>query len=417
VIVETKSRPGARAGVLVGLGTAVAGLATVLACAESLAPVSQDPLLIDSAGVSIVVSRHPKSDDLRGWAIDPEPTLVLESRGDVVLHWIRGAVRRSDGTIVLVSESTSELLFFASDGAFVRRVGREGDGPGEFRGAFYLRRTTGDTLVVTDRSTGRISWFDGEGDFIRQQSPDRAGLAARLPGHHVLGLTRWIADDQYLTTTRERGLPAPGSRVRPEIGALLHEGAGAVRFLGPFPGREHFRPDDESMGRWAFFPNQTVIAFGTDPTRVYVANSEPFEIRVFREDGALAHVIRDSIPPQRVTSSDLDWERWELLDWARQSGDPEGLTRLADAMPLPDEKPAFESVVVDPFGYVWVKEYHGYSPEAADYRIYDPEGRRVGRVQLPGRFEIHEIGADYVLGVEWSLDYEETVKLFTLRRP
>lgn len=392
-------------------------LAALTACTPASEPAPSEAVVRDSAGVEIVVSRHAPDLDRVEWSIDGEPSLTLHSGDDAVLHWIRGAVRQADGTIVLVSESSDELLFFGSDGTFERRVGREGDGPGEFRGPFFLRRIAGDTLVVTDRTSGRISWFDAAGEFVRQEVPNRERLSDAIPDDHAPGLTRWLGDDLYLTTTLERGLPAPRSRVRPEVGAILHRGREPVSFLGPFPGREYFRIDEASMGRWAFFPNQTEVVFGTDPARVYVGNTDPFEIRVFRADGSLERIIRDSLAPEKISEDDIAWERWELLDWGEQSDNIDAFTLLADAMPIPDSKPAFETITIDPFGYLWLKEYHGYSPEAADYRIYDPAGLRVGRVQLPGRFVVHEIGADYVLGVEWSLAYEETVKLFPLRRP
>jgi hypothetical protein len=86
-------------------------------------------------------------------------------------------------------------------------------------------------------------------------------------------------------------------------------------------------------------------------------------------------------------------------------------------MPIPEARPAFEALLVDSEGCLWVKEYSGSSPDPVRYRVYSPDGRRLGALQLPGRLLVFDIGQDYLLGKYTDLNDVETVQLFELTRP
>ena len=99
----------------------------------------------------------------------------------------------ADGTL-LVSEGGGDahVKVFDASGRFLRRIGRAGEGPGEFRVAFLAVR--GDTLLVQDPQVARASTFRiSDGQFIGSRpttccywSPlgvDGAGRAV-LPANH-----------------------------------------------------------------------------------------------------------------------------------------------------------------------------------------------------------------------------------------
>jgi hypothetical protein len=66
-----------------------------------------------------------------------------------------GRIYVSDGTIKL----------FAADGRFIRTVGRDGAGPGEYRGTLISTRV--DQLLVQDPSLARLTVFDSSGTYVR----------------------------------------------------------------------------------------------------------------------------------------------------------------------------------------------------------------------------------------------------------
>lgn len=63
-----------------------------------------------------------------------------------------------DGSVIVAESRPSQLNVYGPDGMFVRSIGREGSGPGEFQAAFIAVR--GDTLIVQDPSNARLTLID-----------------------------------------------------------------------------------------------------------------------------------------------------------------------------------------------------------------------------------------------------------------
>jgi hypothetical protein len=68
--------------------------------------------------------------------------------------------RRSNGEWVLTDAHNPEFVkFFTSQGTWLRTLGRRGDGPGEFRQAWFLQMVPEDSLAVFDYGSGRLTVF------------------------------------------------------------------------------------------------------------------------------------------------------------------------------------------------------------------------------------------------------------------
>lgn len=87
------------------------------------------------------------------------------SDGVVELEFHRAISGRQlpDGRIVVSNGGSSELRWFAPDGAFLLAAGRAGQGPGEFRGPPSLFPWPGDSLAAYDPTLERLSLFSGGG--------------------------------------------------------------------------------------------------------------------------------------------------------------------------------------------------------------------------------------------------------------
>lgn len=85
-------------------------------------------------------------------------------------------------------------------------------------------------------------------------------------------------------------------------------------------------------------------------------------------------------------------------------------------MPLPEAFPAFEGVLADALGFLWVEDYRLPGEPSPAWTVFDPEGRVLGLVELPPALTVFEIGEDYVLGRvsdELGIEY---VRLWPLDR-
>ena len=98
---------------------------------------------------SLIRDAIPEHSALRrsGEGADTAATTMRDSSG--------GAIRLSDGRIVIANRMTHEIRYFDSTGTWIRSSGRKGQGPGEFSDPFYIQPLRGDTF--TWATSGRSS--------------------------------------------------------------------------------------------------------------------------------------------------------------------------------------------------------------------------------------------------------------------
>jgi hypothetical protein len=113
------------------------------------------------------------------------------------------AVRTSDGRYIVANVQANRLLLFDAHGQLVRSVGREGEGPGEFREIAALRLGAADTVHVFDNGNLR--------ETIYSPMLERLG-ERRLPHRIVRDQVFLLPDGQRLVNAQIRtperiGLP------------------------------------------------------------------------------------------------------------------------------------------------------------------------------------------------------------------
>ena len=136
----------------------------------------------DSAGIEIVENHAPEWGDSALWSVDPEPefviggTNVIESPDDPSqLIWrVQGVARLSNGNILVHSGGEEAVFLFEPTGALVTRIGRKGQGPGEFVRPQHIQVLPADTIAVWDYGFTRVNYFDPMGTFIGARRLDVA---------------------------------------------------------------------------------------------------------------------------------------------------------------------------------------------------------------------------------------------------
>ena len=73
----------------------------------------------------------------------------------------------SNGNIVVNDQKANQILMFDDQGKFIKKIGKKGQGPGEFGNPFCLSSTS-ETIIVGDNSNMRIQFYDLKGNFIRE---------------------------------------------------------------------------------------------------------------------------------------------------------------------------------------------------------------------------------------------------------
>lgn len=348
----------------------------------------------DSAGISIVESAEPAWGSENGWTVAAAPALDLGvAAGDPEFEFVTilGLARLPNGNVLVANRGTRELRFFSPTGEFVRAVGRDGEGPGEFRNFFGAYRYGSDSLIVWDYRLFRWTVFDTAGAFgriIRPAYPVMNPRALRpLENGALLLADTWIEDmsDHRVDHQRILRVSANGEHA---------DSLGAYRSREMFSSREGA---PVAMGR--IFG--ATLVHGATADGYVIGFAGEYELLEHDEAGRLRRRIRWQGEDRVVTSADVEAYRADFRE--NRAGDDEisqAFLRLLDDVPAADLFPAYSQLVMDTDGNFWLAAYERPNREGPPlWTVIDSAGRWLGEVALPENLEVWEIGADYVLGV------------------
>ena len=96
-----------------------------------------------------------------------------------------------DGQIAYSEHRPPELRVYDSSGSFIRRIGREGDGPGDFRIPVDPAYISSIGWVIHDQRNGRLSTFTESGNFI-----DNISLG-QLPFGQFIRIIQFSSDGNF----------------------------------------------------------------------------------------------------------------------------------------------------------------------------------------------------------------------------
>ncbi len=291
----------------------------------------------------------------------------------------RDLVLTDDGTLLVSEESDAHVKVFNAAGQYVRRIGRNGEGPGEFRVAFLAAR--GDTLLVQDPMTGRASTFRiSDGAFLQSRpttccywSPlDVDGQArAVLPANHspsdstlgpAMAYIRAAFGENSADTVfvwRRRSATAPYWEIGD--GRTMQ-----MRMPVPYAPRNVEAVDRRGgwITAWTGEYLLRATSNGSDTTALF---GRPYT-------------------PPRVSSADKD----RLVDariadmTAANTGLPEAALRAGmPASRSPDERPAFEQFRTDGAGRTWVRRLTDDSTSHVEYDLFDADRRWLDVIRIP----------------------------------
>lgn len=270
------------------------------------------------------------------------------------------------GRVYVLDRLAKAVRVFDREGRFVRSLGREGEGPGEFSNPFGLAWDRDGNLWVVDVHLRRYSVFDTAGVHLREY-------------RRAVGGYSW---------------PWPGRFGR---GGVLYEAsltaAGRDHLVGFLPG-EDLTPVDS-------FPDALVIPEGTDFWNLQDERglgaivSIPFGRKAMWALDERANLWVGHSGSYSVAKRNLRGDTLLLLEraaepipvsTAERDGAVEGLGRYAthpkmDLSRIPGTKPFFQSLIPDDAGNLWVLR-EGPS-ESWFFDVFADDGAYLGRVELP----------------------------------
>ncbi|MBP9897253.1 MAG: hypothetical protein KBF28_02675 [Gemmatimonadales bacterium] len=373
------------------------------------------PVVRDSAGVAIYEHPADAFDRAPRFVMSEKPvTEVKGSDFEIDLTRVRQPLLLVDGRIAFYAEGS--VVVVSPDGELAERIGREGEGPGEFQYG-QLFRGLADTLLFDDWGTRRLSFVvPGRGVVRTRPTPamardDSFGLVGQFTNNGLLYATTGFAQTPDLAKH-----PVIQWRV-----ARLDPGTDSVVRVDSVPG-----PELALREGWPDIVRNTAIpvsiAWEAD---FLVSGARHWVLHRIRHDGKLICTIHVAVP-RRATEpvgirAELD-EQFSQLMAAYASGRMEGRRpdsatarkRLAEA-PRADSLPLIAKAFIGPDGVAWIKDGgYMYAEPTWAWTAVQKDGTILGRLVGTGNDPVVAFGAGRVMLKSEDEDGFVTFRVHTL---
>jgi 6-bladed beta-propeller len=283
-----------------------------------------------------------------------------------------------DGSIYVLDYDAGSISVFSAEGAFVRRIGRRGRGPGEFMAPVGLSWDAFDRLWVAD-GAGRLTVFSRDGEYIRTQRRPVQSDARRqhpliyLPDGSLLDEGGWPFVNFVKVDTADRAVDTVAVMEQPPIS----EAARGIRLT---PGSDIQKVSHQYVNRrrWTLAPDSTLWIVDTGELRL-----------VQRElDGDTIRVIHTSHRPSTLSASE---ER--MIDHALAGA---GLDRTD----IDIARPVVQQILVMDDGHVLVQIESDIGEDGRLFDVFEPDGRYLGVLDFgfaPARLGVTTLRGDTIL--------------------
>ncbi len=333
----------------------------------------------DSAGVKIVHIHRPDDLDLPAW--ESEVVFSTASSDSVFLGQFPVALFLPDGSLLVGSRV--DLFQLGADGTLLRRIGRAGDGPGEFRGIGRLMITEDSLIAVSEAWRGRLTVLRPDGSVARYIA--RLGGTESGTEREPIAVTgRGVVLSTFGQFRPNRGdLPGipSGELERDPMSLFVHDSTGTIRdTLGSWLGLERARISQDGHTNRLTVPFARSVVHDGQGGALVIGPTDSLDLSVY-DRGRLALRITGSAPHRPVTPDRLQAWRAVMEHWNGRDG-PYILDLLRNAPQVP-ELPAVGAVVVDDQRNLWVGGYVSAGDTVRTWTVFSREGVPVGRIGLP----------------------------------
>jgi len=270
---------------------------------------------------------------------------IKEGPAEYMFSRLRDLDVDEDGNIYALDQRESIVKIFNSQGTYVRKVGRKGQGPGEFASAYALAITPQKHLFVTDVAGRQIVIYDLGGEYVRSIST--ALTRVLFP---ILDSEECIYDlvpGQDETTGYELRKYSQDLKVQRTL-------LTSPSVLTP---QKKYR---------AFAP---IIRFDLGPDGAVVFGyPEEYLIKICDSDGNILRHITREYEPVAITREEKEAveKRPPIQDYTYD---------------IPQSHSAYHQITVDDQGWIFVATWEKYD-KGYYYDIFTPDGRYFAKVGL-----------------------------------
>lgn len=368
--------------------------------------------MTDSAGIAVVTNPAHGSwsaDDV--WTVSEEVRIGgLDAPVESQFGQVVSIDVDAEGRIYVADQQAADIRVFDADGSWLRTIGRPGSGPGELGQGVAGVFVDADGVHVPDMANFRISTFAPDGTFLSSTPVDLTrGIPIRWDRH---------PDGRIVAQLRSAGQGVGDGLAGDEIRAIGEDEA-----ILRLPRGESFEISESGLPQFSLFEPEPVWDLGETGRFVTGVNSD-YRIRVLDSAGEPVRIISKPFERRPVTEGQqrviLDAFGELLVD---QGVPPGALDQFLAGVRFAEYFPAFAQVVIAADGAIWVQnlksaddiredeEFDIQDFGSDDWDVFDPEGRYLGRLTMPTKFQPIAFRGDVVYGVQRDeLDVQSVVR-------
>jgi hypothetical protein len=341
--------------------------------AESASTVVVDTL---PGGIPRTISSAPV--DSGKWQLEFERDLMPAADSPGELLEPNSAAIADDGTMYVADNKPAQIRVYGADGNFIRNIGREGTGPGEYQSPFVGLR--GDTLVIQDpQRTSIIIYRASTGEVLRTLK----SVCCYWFPVSIDGAGNAVA---YMNTPPDSTLGSVQAFFRANLATGAVDTLMVPKFEEPADWPKWQLGDGERMIMRMSVPLQPRPHYAVDPTGGIVAGfSSDFRFAMTTNGRDTTAVFGRSYQPIPVTAS----EKSTLVDAAvasmlvnNQDFDEVTLRKQMTASAIPDQRPPYEALMIDGAGRRWVR-LSSNDTTVVKLDLFDRDGRWLDQLTVP----------------------------------
>ncbi len=363
---------------------------------------------------TIVESDSPREANL---VLADEPLVrvgMLDGPDPYLFSNIVGAARLPDGSVVVADEQSHEVRMFDAGGRHVWTSGREGQGPGEYRGLRLMRGCPGAAATVFDWNQNRITRLGSDGSVVDMRVLDAVEVNPyndpTCAPNGDLVFDEWPESEWGAAEAVE-----PGEFYRWRVDLSWEADDGVVTLATGIPGAERFNYAGGSGPRtWG-----KDMAFAVMSTGVWYGSADDYELEHVDWNGRVTRIARWAGPELQVSREHLNrfrdayLARYETPE-ERRRFERERWPEIRDD--LPERFPAYVSkgLVSLPDGSVWVVPHPWRDMGGDEFHLLDPHGAWLHRLTIPSGRTLLDAGPGWVLLLEEGEFDEQSVAVYEL---
>lgn len=390
---------------------------------------------VDSTGDTIRVRIAGGVPDALVKTLVPDLTVgQVDGADELTFGRIGGMVVGRDGTMYVYDahQTVGLIRLYSPSGEFIRTLGAKGGGPGEYGQINGFALAANGDLVLWDASGGRINRYAADGSFLESFRVPVSGMFTSNGVH--------VSRDGVISIRSTIGMTQGPTGMVGVPGAIRLNADGSIRDSLAYP---KWR-DADSPVLFVESPDgrmRTIysIPFQPGPVTTTLADggfaggfSDRYVFQIWPKEGKPIQVTRD-IPAVPVAASEQSEYRAQIEQGAKRTNPNFSWTGPG----IPTTKPAYQSILVDDDGRLWVRVSQPGEPipeaemppvrtdiipapvrittrDPVVYDVYSPTGELLGRLRMPRRTTLLRARGDFAWGISRDEDDVEFATRFRI---